>query len=158
MRIKAIAALVTLACAMPVTGAHAGQCETRIFLLNSYNVPAADHNAQTVTTSAVGCTVIGGDDPNTDYIYPGSDRWFVRWTVNSKPTHGTLTFNGTTIDLTFSQGKLEELVEDQPWFDSQWITVDPATTLQGGAATITVCQGAEGEDEDCDTRTYRTLG
>lgn len=43
-------------------------------------------------------------------------------------------------------------------FDSQWISIDPATTFAGGSATITVCQGEEGPDEDCDTRTYRTLG
>jgi len=154
MRIRSLIVLAILAAALPAGVSRAGHCTTSIYLFTGNHVPAAEKNTQTVTSSAVGCTVIGGEDPNTDYIYPGSDSWFVRW-LSTKPSHGTLTFNGKTVDLVFSPGKLFETVDQASW-DSQWIPVDATKTIAGASTQITVCVGSP-EDEECDTRIYRTI-
>jgi len=155
MRIRTLLVMAILSAALPAGSSSAAQCETSIFLFTGNHIPGADKNTQTVTSSAIGCTAIGSDDPNTDYIYPASDSWFVRWTVSSKPAHGSITFDGKTVELAFAPGKLFETV-DEPYWDSQWFGVDATKTISGGAAVVQVCVG-EAPDEECDTRTYRTI-
>ncbi|HEX9711546.1 MAG TPA: hypothetical protein VGB52_03210 [Actinomycetota bacterium] len=68
------------------------------------------------------------------------------------PAFGTLEFAGETHQLTFREttNGLGAVV------DSQQIAIDPADSVSGGDAVVTICRDAEGTS--CDTRVYRTLG
>lgn len=156
MRLRPLLAAALLAAAMPLGTARATHCDKpAIYLFTSVGAPGAP-GAPVLVSSAIGCVVLGMEEPNTDWIYPGSNYWQVRWLLNTKPTSGTIKFAGQTIMLEFAPGKVLGVV-DAAYFDSQWFSVDPTMTIMGGKADITVCADTPCEGENLFQRTYLTM-
>ena len=147
-----------LALAASLSPARADHCGSNIYLFTSYGADGPP-GAVVLTSSAIGCTVLGGEDPDTDVIYPGSNRWQVRYIINAMPVSGTVDFAGKTVPLVFSPGTLGGLGVGGPqaYWDSQWFTVDPVETIRNQTARVTVCLDLECSDDKRDTREYRTL-
>lgn len=72
----------------------------------------------------------------------------MRWLAGGIPDSGVMTFAGWTYTLE-SYETTNGLIAVT---DSKQIGVDPADTLAGNTADITVCAGGE-----CDNRVYRTV-
>lgn len=166
MRVRLLLVAATVVAAFPLTGAGAEHCGSQIYLFSYVSGPVADPldpqrqmGNLTVTSSAIGCTIIATDDPaipgdesDTDVIYPGSNTLVVRWLPGEIPAGGgTLTFAGVTHQLEFYHTTNYII----PVLDSKQIYIDPASSINGGDAVITVC--ADEAQTECDTRTYRTL-
>lgn len=113
------------------------------------------------TSSAVACTahdVLGEEDPNladSDIIYPGSDTLQVRLLKHTDATavlSASLTFAGVTYPLTLTN-TVSITGAAATFLDSQNISINPATTVGANNAVATICV----VDEECYTRTYRTV-
>lgn len=170
MKLRLLVAGLVAAASFPMSGAHAGQCETPIYLFSfwpSVTVNGVDDprnpghdptvGIPTATSSAIGCTVLGSDDPNTDWIYPGTVYLSVRFLLAEQPLTATLSFAGKTYDLNMQRG-FDLTGAPQSWYDSDAIRVSPVdTSAPGNLAVVTICAD-EGEGEPtCYQRTYRTM-
>lgn len=121
-----------------------------------------------VASAAIGCTVVRdtvqpGEGfeyaEDTDLIYPGANRLFVRFLENgtdpSVLTSATLTIGETVIPLTMNPGTSS--VGAATWMDSTSITIDPALSVSQQPFTASFCVDGGELDDICYSRTYRTV-
>lgn len=180
MKFRNLLMVAGIVAAMVPTFAQASHCDSPIYVFSRTSYPGGPYplpvpnEAPTAvprtlrylpgaTSSAVGCNVhdvLTPDDPHeatdTDVIYPGSDTLQVRLLAHSDPTaivSASLTFAGTTYPLTLSN-TYDITGAAATFLDSQNIAIDSADTLTGNTAVATVCV----VDEECYSRTYRTVG
>lgn len=166
-----LAAALGAVAILPSSIASAGHRSIPIYLFSNFRVQTGQDDPRdpgdelqpgnpTVVSSAVGCVVVaqdipetdGIDESNTDYIYPGSNNFQARWLEEGTvPAFGTISFAGEVHGLEFAADS-NDLVEV---VDSNRIYFDPALSIDGGEAVVTVCRDEAGQD--CETRTYRTI-
>lgn len=184
MKVRNIVAVGALLAMLVPTAGRADHCDIPIYLFSSTRIqtdvddPAnpgqkIGRGVPSAVSSAIGCTVIrdtvlGQEDPtlhdayDTDYVYPGSNRFSVRLLSNGNDPaiieSATLLWRGETIDLAMATGRDVTGAPGAPWLDSQTIIVDSADTAtpgQDAVVTIVLTTAAGG---DTFTRTYRTVG
>lgn len=169
MKLANILVIGALAAALAPTAAQADHCGTPIYLFSRTRVGTNETGATlpSVTSAAVGCTASDEapelNDPSThflidtDIIYPGANRMSVRLLDNGTDPaavlSATLKFAGKTYELAMAAGT--STAGAATWLDSQNIEIDPATTIGGGDAVITICMVFD--PENCFTRTFRTV-
>lgn len=173
-RLKLVACAVSAALALvgwparPVQADHCDGNKGNLILFSGHGtflpdpIPGATGvktaNTILVSTKAYGCNV--GEDPNTNYIYPGSNLISVRYIVDGAELNTTLPFtlsglattSGTLTCLVALSTTLIALVPGEPspcWYESGWMAFDPAASMTPGG-TIVVAVPGEASD------TYRT--
>ncbi|HEX9712672.1 MAG TPA: hypothetical protein VGB52_09005 [Actinomycetota bacterium] len=163
-----LAAALAAVTALPIVGAQAeASCDTPIYLFSNFRVQTGQDDPQnpgnelqpgnpSVASTAAGCDVIAEDFPETpwddrdsDYIYPGSNNFTVRWLEGSLPVSGTIEFAGATYQLTFDAG--QGTLGDQ--VDSRRVFFPQDQSIGGGDAVVTVCRTTT----SCETKTFRTV-
>lgn len=171
---RLLVAGAVLAALVP-TSAQADHCDIPIYLFSSTRVQTdvedpdgnpVGRSASGPASSAAACLPWdeikgdvgpdGHDAFDSDIIYPGSNRLSVRlFDQGSDPVvikSATLTFTGVVYPLDL-QASLDVTGAAAPWLDSKPITIDPASSITGGDAVISICMTYD----LCVTRTYRTV-
>jgi hypothetical protein len=154
-RLIAVAAMIAAIAAAGLTGlsAHAGQCDGdvgAIYLFSNKSYPENPVSSGTPSfqSKAIGCQL--GGDPNTNYIYPGSDQVSVRFTQDLKVPALKARLEGLGLKIEIDL-KRSPLVSGTAYaWDSKSVPIDPTKT---GTLKVTVLL-PDGPVSD----TYRTVG
>jgi len=163
LKLRFLLAAAVVAAILPAApAAHASQCAVPIYIFSLTQTPIGDPrhpgrnlNVPSVTSSAVGCTVIG--DTDTDLIYPASNILSVRFLEVNKPLSATLTFAGKTYELKMTRGA-DVTGAPGAFYDSEDVAVDPvATSTPGNTAVAMICADEGDPDPTCYVRTYTTV-
>jgi hypothetical protein len=161
-----VAALVaTILSSLWITGAHAGRCDGEVgeVVLLAYPGPPGGYPVLVPTANtgskSIGCDVLGAEDPNTNYIYPGSTVAMVRYTqdIKVKSLKAHVKGLGLDKDLVLTRGQTTVATVVEPalgptWvYNSPWFDIDPSKT---GMIKVTIFLPDVGPVSD----EYRTIG
>lgn len=158
-RMAALVALAVVALSLVPLGASADHCGDNIYVFSRTRVqtPAGGVNNPSVTSEAIGCTVLGdvdgdGHEEETRWIYPAANSISVRYLVDFGA--GVTTLTGTVSGLGANQSitlTRTALTGGTAFaYDSASVAIDPSQT---GTLTVTVTL----PDATVESDTYSTI-
>jgi hypothetical protein len=151
-------AIVAACAALPVSSAAADHCEGEKWniILHSRIGSGSAGSGIGYSSKDIGCAA--GEEPNTNYIYPGSTQVLVRFAADLKVASIKAKLSGLGVqkDLTLNRGQsdlgmlLEPALGKAYVYNSAWVDIDPTKT---GKITVTVYL-----DDGPVSDEYRTAG